>query len=218
MKMVYAKRYPSRRSYPPRRRRRTRWQNYAGAASQLAKDVRKLKSMINVEYKSFDTDIGLADIDYNGAIIELNRNSQGDTDGEHDGDSMKCINATLRFLVSHTANCFIRAIVFWDQSNSITTPAQFLDNLGGIDACQSFKDYDNRFLTKVLYDRTFNINTARQTQYNVDKVIKLHRHTQFDAGTNTIVTGALKMLFVSNLAPASGVLSAGTCRISFTDN
>lgn len=206
------------KNYRPRRRKRTRWQNYSGAARQLARDVRLLKQVVNTEFKHLDSSISVTDIDYSGDLTVLNNPAQGLDDEQRVGDSIKVQKVDIRCHFNHTSNCVVRLIVFWDQCNTINSTSEFLEYSGSALAVDSFKDNDNRFLTKVLYDRVFNINTAQTLQYVVRKTIHIGKHTQFDEDTTTINTGALKLIFVSDQAPTTNVGSVGYARVYYTDN
>lgn len=219
--------YYRNRKYRPYRRRRRRYRRrkpmrykVADAAYSALKMAKRLKDAVNIEYKHHDVTITTTDVDYNGDVITLNNPAQGDSDNSRDGDSMKCQNLVLRYFVSHTAKCFVRVIVYWDQQNTVSAASSLLDaaQVGTVQAPIAYKDYDNRFKSKILHDRTFNIDPASKGQFFVDTVIKIDRHTQFEAGSTTINTGALKILLVSNLAPTNNVYLEGLARLTYTDN
>lgn len=211
--MVYKKHY-KRKPKP-----RSRWQNYSGAASQLVKDVNYLKKMVNVEMKLATLSIS-ASPTYSGAISIMNNPAQGDTDLSRDGDSIKNQDVTISMIArAGLSSAIVRVIVFWDKQNKITSVSEFLDStyVGGLFAPIAPRDYDHRFECKTLFDKVFALPINGQDTRVFEENIKIGLHTQFEAGSTTINTGALKVLYLSDKnanLPTLQFLS----RLHFTDN
>lgn len=202
--------------------RGARYINYASKSVSVATKaalayamVKRLNNVVNVEYKFLDQLYTIAP-DHFGDLTVLNPIPQGDTDSTRDGDSVKLQNLTIRgrFLGSGTSDQ-VRVIIFHDKANSISTPSDYI-GIGNTAAVLNPKNYDNRFLTKVLYDRTHMIQTTNQ-QAQFEKVIRLNFHTQFSNGTTTVVSGALKMIVLGTPATATTGFNM-VSRLTYTDN
>lgn len=188
----------------------------AAAAYYLAN---KLNRQTNIEYKHHDESFGSQSINYSASTSSyiLNDMSQGDTDKTRDGDSVKCQGVTLRGLLSRNgADSTVRMVLVWDKQNNVT-PADIFHLSGQASAPWSNKAYDKRFQSRILYDRTFTIDTERpQINFHVKKRIMLH--TQYDAGTITINTGVLRLFFISDKVTLNEPALTFTSRLTFTDN
>lgn len=189
--------------------------NYARAGYQLYKDVKKLKQLVNVEIKKVNN-LTLATPGYVGQIVQLNTIAQGDTDTTRDGDSLKLQKLKFSCLISNTRVASARVVIFWDQQNVVANPLDLLDNVGTADGPLSYKNYDKRFQSKILMDRRVILHPNSQARL-IEGNLPIHRHTQFEAGTTTINTGALKVLFLGDAAAAQSTFR-WISRLSFTDN
>lgn len=180
--------------------------------------AKRLKDMVNTEYKFYDVNNG-SNPDWTGSLSTLNTPNQGSTDSTRIGDSIKCQNLTLRgYITANAASAaFVRMMIIWDPQAKSATTADILEYTGSVYAPFSPKDYDKRFQTRVLLDKTFNVMPADVIQREFDYVIPIDQHTQFEAGGIGINSGALKILLISNLsANLPGVFYQA--RLSYTDN
>jgi len=186
----------------------------------------EIKDTINTEHKQFVVAQTSTSVTSSGSILATVQSmAQGDDSNQRVGDSIKCQNLTLRWTgeVSSASNVArLRLIIFWDEANVITSVAQFLQYVGSFQSVISGKVYDNRFLSKVLYDKTMTINkqiTSASGYFPIrEKIIKINKHTQFDTSTTTVVTGALKMLAISDNVSASVVNITFNALLSYTDD
>lgn len=225
--MVYRKRYYRPRKGKKHYKRKYGWSRavrsgarFGSLALKAYMLARKLADHDNVEYKFHDTTFSTT-YDYNGGLILLNNPAQGDTDQTRDGDSLKMQNLTFRgtIIKNGAANdTWVRIIILFSDQNKIANVTDWLDPayVGSARAIEAPKDWDKRFYGKTLYDKTFTVNSDRQsTQYK--GVIKINKHTQFEAGSTTINTGALQMIVISN-EPTNTPTVSLVSRLSFTDN
>lgn len=190
-----------------------------GMAYKALRLARKVANAVNIEYKINDTLANGTTFDYAGTMVTVNNPAQGSTDVTRIGDSIKCQNLMLRFLLTRGAGDSTgRVIVFWDDQNQISTGANLLEVTGTASSVLSPKLYDARFRSKVLYDKVFVMDQVNQSTWDENVQIKIDQHTQFNAGSTTINTGALKVLFISNITGANIPTVNYYSRLSFTDN
>lgn len=158
---------------------------------------------------------------YNG----LNSMSQGDTQVTRDGSSVynKYMDLDLWVTRNSTATVpqVVRVVVFVDKQEDLNV-GNFWDSLitDSTSNWMTGKQHEYRFNSKVLYDRTFNMNEESNTSHVVHKKIKLNFSTQFDASSTSILTNAIKIFAVSS-SPASGAQLPTVVyrsRIHFTDS
>lgn len=182
-----------------------------------------LKAMkyLNTEHKHFDSEDLNIPVDANGGLRTLNLVPQGDTDQSRDGDSLKMLTLTMRGIILNASvgNSTTRVIVFMDKMNQISTVSDLLEAiyLGGNNATNAPKNYDNRFRSKIIWDRSFTTSPNGKTEYNYHDTIELNTHVQYNNGTTTIQSGALKICVISNQIAAPPIISA-TYRLTFVDN
>ena len=106
------KKYAGRRRHPARR---TRGSIYGAAAKQLYRDVSKLKNLINVEFKYFDTPYQ-SSLGDPGAILCQNLVPLGDSSTSRDGQQIRIKSLECECLVNMSNNvpAACRIIYFLD--------------------------------------------------------------------------------------------------------
>lgn len=211
--MVYKKTYRKRKPMP-----RSRWQNYAGAGKQLYKDVKLIKQLINVEKKHVDFQ-GVQSPGWTGALTTLNLIAQGDTDSFRDGDSLKMQKLRINVQMTNVRIAIARVMVIFDPNNKCVNPNDILQPVavGTADAPIAFKDYDKRFNCRVLYDKRFLFDAVSNNNRVADIKLHIGKHTQFEAGTTVINSGALKLLVIGDAAAALTTFRINS-RLTYTDN
>ena len=221
--MPYKRNYKRKRGPIKKRNGRSRFKragaSVGSAAYSALKIAKRLKDMVNTEYKFFDTQ-ATTNVDYTGSLNILNSMAQGQTDVTRIGDSIKVQNLVVRGAIasSAVATSSLRMMIIWDPQNKTTTTADVLEYVGSVYAPFSPKDYDKRFQTKVLYDRVHSlVPTAESALTHFDYVIPINQHTQFEGASTTINSGALKMLIISS-SIANLPVVVFQARISYTDN
>lgn len=226
--MAYRRRY-RKRNY--RRRRRPRYRRKAPAkpkryvVADMAYKGFKLAShlagLVNIEMKHQDISNNVTP-SRTGTIQILNAIPQGDTDVSRDGDSLKMQHYSLHGRITHNSSSVqagqqVRVMIIFDDQVKVGTAADVLNQTTTQYAVLSHKDYDKRFQTKVLYDRTFLVNPQRPDMiFNIN--LNINKHTQYEAGTTTVNTGSLKMLYISDEGSANLPGFEYTSRLTFTDN
>jgi len=225
---MYKKNYKRTRKHYKRsgRAQAKRWGASAGSAAYSAlKMVRRLKDMVNTEYKINDVSNSAFSYDYNGTLVTLNAPTQGLADTQRIGDSIKCQNLVIRGSCVNSGSAssltFHRIIILWDPQNKVSTAADVLAQTGSSIAPFSPKDQDKRFQTRILSDKMYQTSTlssGNKFSQEFEYIIPINQHTQFSAGSTTINTGALKMLAICNLVSTGLPNMYYFARLSYTDN
>lgn len=191
--------------------------DYAVNGYRLAK---RLATVLNVEKKYHDIDQSGLSIDWFGNLGTANQISQGDSDITRDGDSIKMMNLTVRgYFISGSFDCSCRFMIILDKQNNISTVGDLVSDNGTNLATLSSKVYDKRFRSKVLYDKVVQLSADNpRKQFSV--VIPILKHTQFNAGTTNIESGALKFLHISDQDPTAITLPVirYKARLTYVDN
>lgn len=197
----------------------TNWGSIAKTALKTAKFV---AGIVNAEYKYYITGSSLTTTTWNGQVITLFQPIQGVGVTNRVGDSCKLKNMIMRAEFAHNFTSTVktetaRLIIFNDKENIISTAADLLQALGTYQAVYQEKNEDNRYDTKILYDKEFVINDNTFSQRKINVNLKLNWHTHFQAGSTTIKNGALKAVILSQTA-SLGPQFTHTTRVSFVDN
>lgn len=186
----------------------------------LVGKVKKIADAVNIEYKEYEVKANPTP-DYNGAIVNLCVPAQGTANSQRIGDGFKMQNLTFRGYVKAgpTLHESIRVLIFIDKQNQITTGADLLDNTGTGYATLSSKNEDNKYMSRVLYDRTFQVSPGYRPIIHFEGVIPIDLHQHFQAGTTTIKDNALKQMVISDLASGTASATVVWCSyVSYTDD
>lgn len=234
--------YPQRPYHARRRQYRKpaysaqkRWESGGAAAGKYAykayKLATKLAQVINVEFKQYDYAATGQNVDFNGTYTaNVCIPAQGVADNQRSGDSIKLqrmdFEANVRAGSNATipANC--RVILVWDKENSITGVGDLIDpiylgtQLGSI----APRDHDKKSKYVILKEWHFDLSRPDSSvglkHLHCSMDLK-NKHVQFEAGSTTIQTGGLKMLFISNVDPATATnipVIDWVFRTYYTDN
>ncbi len=180
-----------------------------------------------VEVKHLDSLYDLNDTNWNGSIRTINAMAQGMKDTERIGDKVKITSVEMNFISKISEDSTIqtnrmRVIVIWDKQNSITLPSDFILTTGTTNAPEGFYNYDKRKEFVVLFDRKYNLIDEDKRLVSIHLFKKVNKLTQFNSATTTINTGALKLIFLSNVDDA-GISAnkpdiSGSVRVRYVDN
>lgn len=191
-----------------------------GMAYKALKLARKLANAVNTEYHAIDANSTAGSVDYNGGLSSfLTGITQGVGDSNRVGDSIKVQNLVFRYIgVRNTADSILRVMVIWDPQNKLAAVSDVLASTGSALSVISPKNYDKRFQSNVLYDRTMTLTSADHPYVLEDITIPIDQHTQYNAASTTINTGDLKLLVISNVVTTNLPTLTYYARITFTDN
>ncbi len=197
---------------------------YSDASKALAM-AKYLKSVVNVEYKNFDTQTLASAIGQTPAIVQLSNIPQGDTTITRDGASVKIVSLRFAYFVEAHAsatNTVLRVMLVCDKqtNQAIYIAGDLLEDVTANDAIISPRNLNNSRRFRVLYDRvhTFS-NTGKQMAY-YSKNIKLQLKIRFDGSTPSIADlteNSLSSMFVSNHASNTPSVSHSV-RLRYVDN
>ena len=191
-----------------------------GMAYKALRLARKVANAVNVEYKAYDTSSAAGAADYNGGVGSLmSAISQGTADNQRIGDSLKVQNLTFRsFAARNGQDAWLRYMIIYDPQNQISGVTDVLASVGSQLSVVAPKNYDKRFRCRVLHDKLFALTSGNATLQSDEITIPIDLHTQFSAGTTTILTGDIKILVISNVVTTNLPTFTYYARISFTDN
>lgn len=190
-----------------------------GLAYKALTLARKVADAVNIEYKISDTNSGPQGVDYSGGVLTmLSGISQGVADNQRIGDSIKVQNNMLRFSIARNgADSMVRVLLIWDKQNQIAATSDVLEVVGSVNAPLSPKHYDKRFRCKVLFDKTYTVDTNRSILTD-ECLLDINQHVQFSAGSTTEYTGDLILMTISNQATTNLPTFQYYNRVSYTDN
>lgn len=215
---MYKKKYYRRKAVA---KKPSRWQIYKAAGSQLWRDVKWLKSVVNVERK-------YSDYTFNSTVSTtenfqlINGLSLGDTAITREGQSIKMSSLFVRFYMTMSDLAVVtqvRVIIVMDkQPNASTiTSAALLQNNGSI-ISPLLIDYGSRF--KVFFDKIYRLDTNKLNLVT-KKFLKLRFHTKFNTGNaGTIADITKNSLYIMMVSDQSTNLPTVEfwARIRFIDN
>lgn len=163
--------------------------------------------------------------------VILNAPALGDLDFERISDSIKVQHLDFYLTLPLRNNATIlptfRLVIFWDETNGTTASNQVLEAgfFGSEIIIPMTKDWDEKASTKILWDRVYSpgqegvletglAETSSNRHHRIS--LRIDKHTQFEQGTTTIVTGALKFFVVTDTSVAWNYFWQS--RILYTDD
>lgn len=199
---------------------RKNYTSSGSTANKALKLARRLADAVNIEYKELPFTFNNSTSTYNGGSTTINAPIQGTGNGQRIGDSIKVQNVNIKgyFTAGPTNPELWRVLLIWDKQNVITQ-SNLLDYVGNVNVINGQKLEATKYNSQVLYDQVFKVqpNTTNSLQY-FEIFIPVNQHTNFDAGTTNITTGALKILFYTSTATVSSSVVDYAGYISYTDD
>jgi len=130
----------------------------------VARSVKRMQSRVELKHKDTSTS---SDPTVAGTLTLLNDIAQGLTESTRVGDEIYATSIQFRVIMTAGSSATVttsanstRIIVFWDQQANAAAPTvtDLLDTTAGSAIIAPYNDdYQKRF--KVIYDRTFSINS-----------------------------------------------------------
>lgn len=197
-----------------------------GTAIKAAKLASMVYKVVNAEEKYHDHTLTAANLTDSGAVANLTAISQETTaasDTVREGDSIRPqrlemrVRMTRSTTVGGAAACRLILFRYKNERGSVPTVTDILESASVV----SPKKHDDRFESKVLFDKLFTMNPGLAGTGNMNKVFdlrfKLDGHVNYE-GTNTIPNnGGLYLLYISDQSSAYPTILM-TSRLIYTDN
>ncbi len=196
-----------------------------GKTATLAKQVYKLKRMINVEYKFIGIINTATAIPVVPVIIQLNNISQGDTSQTREGDQIKSTRLSVHYLFTQHATAtqtMVRVMLIKDSqpNGAIYGATDILSDVTVLDSMNSFYNLDGKFRFRILYDRVHTMsdsgNQIVKGKINVNLNDKI-RYTG-NAGDITDLTNCGYSLMIMSTETTNTPSFSQFTRLRFIDN
>lgn len=186
---------------PKRSTFKRRRQNSGVKALRIVKSMQKAR-----ELKFLDEDINLQNVDESGQILALARPPQGLTDQQRIGDKIELNSLTLKMRAAQSGgqNAHMRVILYLDKANTITSVSDLL--LGVTTASFApLKHYnkDKRKEFRILLDKNIILTSVGLNVVYKQFFKRLKIPVVFNAGSQTVVSNALKICLISNAASSA---------------
>jgi len=211
--MPYKKRY--------RRRRYQRPISYRQIGQKVWRDVKYLKSIVNVERKYLDTNAS-PDPSNTATITLLNGMAPGTTAITRNGQKIKCSSFTFNAfttIASAAQATMVRAMIVIDhQPNAAAFAAT---DLLATSSVTGVRNVSNGKRFTVIMDKRISLSVNGPSQYHITKFQKLNFHTEYNTGTAgtiaDITRNALFLFLISSEATNTPDFSY-SFRLRFIDN
>lgn len=221
--MVYRRYTPRRTNYRRRRYRRpTRGKVYGAAFSQLARDVSKLKGMLNVEYKSKDVAVSETP-NTTGTVIYLNDIAGNDSLAGRDGLQVRLKSLQMR-LTSEVnvsdVDTFVRIMVVIDKQPQGALPS--ITDILESTSITSVRNLSFRKRFVILKDTVQKLRSGAVS--NNIQFMRLYKrldmksiYNSTGSGISNIESNGLFLVLFSDEATNPPTIS-GTTRVRYLDN
>jgi len=222
--MVYRKN--NRRQYRRARKPMTRGAIYGRAASQLYSDVKKLKNLINVEFKWHDVHAA-HDMHTTGVITPLNFINQGDGSQLRDGDQfrIKSIEIDGRVKldpVGGPAVCRYLLVIDTDPGGVSFNISDLLHTSAGSPVTSAARNLDNRNRFVILKDFRTTVQPNGREVVPIKYYRKLDLKTLFNNATasfSSLKNHGLYLVTFSDIGSGSNPPDIDVnCRVRYVDN
>lgn len=219
------KRQYRRRQY--KRRPMTRGAIYGRAASQLVSDVKKLKNLINVEFKYHDVHANQA-AHTTGGIIPLNYVNQGDGATSRDGDQFRMKSLDMTFNVSLPSSAVrpnnTRMLLVLDTEPNGVLPlvTDVIDTASGATYINAPRNLANRSRFVIMKDWLVTLNPNGTEATSRKYFRKIDIKVLYNGATATILTlknnGLFLLVLGDEAVAATNPVYDISSRIRFIDN
>lgn len=186
--MAYGKRTYRKRRYNKRN------QSLAKKAYRLAKKAYKAPE---IKYNAITGTI--TGPDTTGNVQELSLLAEGTTNNTRVGDKISPTSLRVRLKANINASATatqVRMMIFtW----KIDAPAGTGDLITG-DAITGFKSENDKYKSKILYDKVFQLNSVNRPEIFVSRKFKVPKYIAYQTGSSIANTNGLYILLISDEA------------------
>lgn len=207
--------------------KKTAWYERKFSAKDLAikaiKNANRIRKLINVERKKFDSSSSAMVVD-TGSVIALSNIAQGDSDGDRDGFSLltQGLLARLWMTGNNNDNATVLRILFFVDNQQVGDTAPSITDV--LESSAPTAPLNNATVGRfrILSDDVYALNN-QVSGTGVEKFAKMYfpinHHIRFNgtAGTD-IQKGGVYMGVLSNNASPNGPNLNYYCRLTYTDN
>lgn len=215
------RRYTRKRKYVPKKKG-TNWWGYARKGLSLARQVWKLKGLVNSEIFKHDVPIS-GDIPNTWTVNSLTSITQGDSYALRTGNSIYVRSVNWKGRVSFTASSggllsqVIRMVVFIDtqqQTDAVPNPADIF-------SANTIQTHLNPLTVgryKILHNRLVVVDSVGQLEKCFEINIPMRHHVRYNgANSGDLQKGCIYTALLST-APANFPTITSECRVSYHDN
>lgn len=180
--------------------------------------VKRIMALLNVETKSVDMAAGVTPTNAGTAVILLSNGiSQGVTDSQRTGDSVKLTHLKLKFHVYYVADNLPMTIALVRSKDGLPAVADVFETIGStVYSGMSDENHDQRVADSWIWSKYLILD-----QYHPSKIwevdIPLDMHTLYSAASTTPTSGSLSLWAITNQPAGSNVVRC-QATLSFVDN
>ncbi len=188
--------------------------------------ARKVKGMLNVEVKNFDTQQTAIALTNSMVITQLTNIGRGDTTNERDGSQCKMIGINLNYLLVVSANnprTSVRILLVLDKqtNQAIYSIGDLIQDTSASDNIISPRNLDNKHRFSILYDRVHHMSTSLTT-ITVKKYIRRSILLRYDDSSDPpditdLTQNSLSLVQVTNESTNVPTLTSFV-RVRYVDN
>ncbi len=190
----------------------------------MARQIGKLKGMINVEYKNKYTQLTASVTGDTPAFFSLVNMIKGDDDNLRQGNQIRVklvyLNALIKINASATNTTLRYMIILDKQCNGVnpTAPELFQDNTVN-DIMVSPLNPDNKFRFRILYNKLVKLSTTLPT-VQLKKYLKVDYIIRYDgnAGTTADITSNNLIVLLFSDEVTNDPTVTHNIRMSYIDN
>lgn len=211
-----------RRGFYPRRRfaYRRRFSRRRVPSKRFVRQVRHVITK-TAEKKYWDTSVTSTPVSASGTVLDLTPIPQGDTDQSRDGDqlTLRSIQGRFQFIAADATN-ICRIIIFqWFIDTTVSGVSPLVDQvIQTISNPLASYNHDGRYNFRILYDRTFSMDTTDDlTASGRIYIYKgLRRKVQYHGG----VTGGKNKIYILYISDSGAITHPSLTyytRVTFSD-
>lgn len=181
----------------------------------------KVKSLLNVEFKTIDIAPTTISPPVSGLVVPLNTCAQGNGEGDRDGLSILLKSIYLRYTAtSHSSATYthLRLMLIKDQQPDGTTPA-ITDILETADPVSLMNNLNTRRF-QILWTKTHDLSSVHAMIESDNKYVKVNFHTKYKStigGTSSLAYNGVYLVAISNQTTNNPIFRY-TTRVRYLDN
>lgn len=211
-----------RRPYARRRPMRSGVSNFISKAAWAARQVWKLKGLVNSEKYKLDLVQSNQNVTDTPSAIHITAVAQGDGDSQRTGNSIYCRSVNGKFfLYRSTSGDQVQTVrlslVMDSQQVGDTTPGYTDVYEAATPVSHLNSNTVGRF--KVLWSNTYCLDVVKGLSIPIEMNVPMRHHARFNGAASTdIQRGGLYLMMVSTQGTSNYPILNGEIRLSYHDN